>query len=233
MTGREPPVGDAGEVGAAPDQRAEGTGPSAWPGGFSAIGTSRLEAFSDGVMAVIITITTLSLKTPLSGSFTSLAHRLPELLVYILSFTSVGIYWNNHHHLLRATHHISGAVMWANLHLLFWLSLIPAVTEWVGTHYRDSGPAATYGIVALGSAIAFTILVGAIIRANGRDSAVGRAIGSYRKGNISLVLYAAGVGLAFLSPYISYACYAGVAVIWFIPDRQLAVGATAALVTED
>lgn len=225
---------EAPEAGAGQGGSGEHTDLPVQPGGFTPIGTSRLEAFSDGVMAVIITITALSLKTPLSGSFTALAHRLPELLVYILSFTFVGIYWNNHHHLMRATRHISGAVMWANLHLLFWLSLIPAVTEWVGTHYRDNGPAAAYGVVALGSAIAFTILVGAIIRANGRDSAVGRAIGSFRKGNVSLVVYAAGVGLAFLSPYISYACYAGVAVIWFIPDRQLAQqGTPATLLSED
>jgi len=185
------------------------------------VGTSRLEAFSDGVMAVIITITALSLKVPLGGSFTALSRRLPELLVYILSFTFVGIYWNNHHHLLRVTRHISGGVMWANLHLLFWLSLIPVVTEWVGSYYRDNWPAATYGIVALGAAIAFSILVVAIIHANGRDSAVGRAIGSDLKGNISMALYACGVGLAFLSPYVAYAVYALVAVIWFVPDRRL------------
>ncbi len=186
----------------------------------TAIGTSRLEAFSDGVMAVIITITALSLKAPLSGSFTALSRRLPELLVYILSFTFVGIYWNNHHHLLRVTHHISAGVMWANLHLLFWLSLIPVVTEWVGSFYGAHWPAATYGIVALGAAMAFSILVVAIIRANGRDSAVGRAVGSDLKGNISIALYAGGVGLAFLSPYVAYALYALVAVIWFVPDRR-------------
>ncbi len=184
------------------------------------IGTSRLEAFSDGVMAVIITITALSLKVPLSGSFTSLSRRLPEMLVYILSFTFIGIYWNNHHHLLRVTHHISGGVMWANLHLLFWLSLIPLVTEWVGSFYGDHWPAATYGIVALGAAIAFSILVVAIIHANGRDSAVGRAIGSDRKGNLSIALYACAIGLALLSPYVAYAVYALVAVIWFVPDRR-------------
>jgi uncharacterized membrane protein len=184
------------------------------------IGTSRLEAFSDGVMAVIITITALSLKAPLSGSFSALSRRLPELLVYILSFTFVGIYWNNHHHLLRVTRHISGGVMWANLHLLFWLSLIPFVTEGAGSFYGDHWPAATYGIVALGAAIAFSILVVAIIRANGRDSLVGRAVGSDRKGRASMALYACGIGLAFLSPYLAYALYALVAIIWFIPDRR-------------
>jgi uncharacterized membrane protein len=186
------------------------------------IGTSRLEAFSDGVMAVIITITALGLRAPAGGSFSALGHRLPALLVYILSFAFVGIYWNNHHHLLRATHHISGGVMWANLHLLFWLSLIPVVTEWVGSTYSKHWPAAVYGIVALGAAIAFSVLVTTIVRANGRDSAVARAIGSFVKGNVSIVLYAAGIGLAFVSPYISYALYATVAIIWFIPDRHLA-----------
>lgn len=184
------------------------------------IGTSRLEAFSDGVMAVIITITALSLKAPVNGSFTALSKRLPELLVYILSFTFVGIYWNNHHQLLRVTRRISGGVMWANLHLLLWLSLIPVVTEWVGSFYGDSLPAATYGIVALGAAIAFSILVMTIIRANGRDSAVGRAIGSDLKGNISIAAYACAIGLAFLSPYVAYAVYVLVSLIWFVPDRR-------------
>ncbi len=185
------------------------------------LGTSRLEAFSDGVMAVIITITALSLKPPNGASFSALSHRLPELLVYILSFAFVGIYWNNHHQLLRATRNISGGVMWANLYLLFWLSLIPVITEWVGTSYRKEWPAATYGIVAIGAAIAFSILVAMIVRADGRDSAVARAIGPDVKGKLSVVLYAAGIGLAFVSPWISYAIYALVSVIWFIPDRRL------------
>ncbi len=201
--------------------------------GTVTIGTSRLEAFSDGVMAVIITITALSLRAPNGSSFGALGHRLPELLVYILSFTFIGIYWNNHHHLLRATHHISGGVMWSNLHLLFWLSLIPVVTEWVGTSYAAHWPAATYGIVGLGAAIAFSILVNTIIRANGRDSAVARATGSNLKGNASILFYAAGVGFAFLSPYISYTLYALVAVMWFIPDRQLAQEGSTESVAED
>jgi len=185
------------------------------------IGTSRLEAFSDGVMAVIITITALSLKAPSGTSFNALGHRLPALLVYVLSFAFVGIYWNNHHHLLRVTRHIDGGVMWSNLHLLFWLSLIPVITEWVGNSYRDAWPAATYGIVAFGAAIAFTVLVRMIVRANGRASTVARAIGSDAKGMISLVIYAAGIGFAFVSPWISYSLYASVAIMWFIPDRRL------------
>ena len=191
------------------------------PAGTENIGTSRLEAFSDGVMAVIITITALSLKAPNGSSFSALGHRLPALLVYILSFAFVGIYWNNHHHLLRATRHISGSVMWANLYLLFWLSLIPVITEWVGNAYRKEWPAATYGIVALGAAIAFTVLVRTIVRADGRQSPVATAIGSDVKGKISLVIYAGGVGFAFVSPWISYALYASVAIMWFVPDRRL------------
>jgi uncharacterized membrane protein len=185
------------------------------------IGTGRLEAFSDGVMAVIITIMAFELKAPAGPGFSDLRQRLPALLVYVLSFTFIGIYWNNHHHLLRATPRISGAVMWANLHLLFWLSLIPVLTEWVGISYRHTWPAAVYGMVALAAAIAYSVLVRAIIRANDRDSVVASAIGSDRKGVASLVIYAAAVGLAFLSPWISYALYASVSVIWFIPDRRL------------
>jgi len=197
------------------------TSPEGPPAGIEVIGTSRLEAFSDGVMAVIITITALSLKVPNGSNFSALGHRLPALLVYILSFAFVGIYWNNHHHLLRATHHINGSVMWANLHLLFWLSLIPVITEWVGDDYRMPWPAATYGIVALAAGIAFTVLVQTIVRANGADSAVATAIGSDRKGKISIGLYAAGIGFAFMSPWISYALYASVSIMWFIPDRRL------------
>ena len=196
------------------------TGPEGALPGTRPIGTSRLEAFSDGVMAVIITITALSLKAPAGSDFSALGHRLPALLVYILSFAFVGIYWNNHHQLLRATRHISGSVMWANLYLLFWLSLIPVVTDWVGDAYKKAWPAATYGIVALGAAIAFTVLVRCIVRANGRQSAVAMAIGSDLKGNISIVLYAGGIGFAFLSPWISYAIYALVAIVWFTPDRR-------------
>ncbi len=197
------------------------TSPEGEPAGTEAIGTSRLEAFSDGVMAVIITITALSLKAPAGSDFSALSHRLPALLVYILSFAFIGIYWNNHHHLLRLTRHISGSVMWANLYLLFWLSLIPVVTEWVGDAYREELPAAIYGVVAIGSAIAFTILVGAIVRADGRRSAVATAIGSDVKGRMSIAIYAVGIGAAFVSPWASYALYASVAIMWFIPDRRL------------
>ena len=183
--------------------------------------TGRLEAFSDGVLAVIITIMALELKAPAGGDFRSLHARLPALLVYILSFTFVGIYWNNHHHLLRAARRVTAGVMWANLHLLFWLSLIPVLTEWIGENYQKTAPAATYGLVGLGSAVAFTVLVRAIIRADGGTSPVATAIGRDIKGRISLVTYAAATALAFLSPWIAYALFAAVAVMWFVPDRRL------------
>ncbi|HEX3189652.1 MAG TPA: TMEM175 family protein [Streptosporangiaceae bacterium] len=182
--------------------------------------TGRLEAFSDGVIAVIITIMALELKPPEEPTFHSLRDRLPALLFYILSFTFVGIYWNNHHHLLRAARRISAGVMWSNLHLLFWLSLIPVLTEWVGEHHTETAPAATYGIVGLGSALAFTILVRAIIRADGSSSLVANAIGSDTKGRVSLLAYAAATVLAFVSPWITYALFVAVAVMWFIPDPR-------------
>jgi uncharacterized membrane protein len=173
------------------------------------------------VLAVIITIMAFELRAPVGGSFTDLRGRLPALLIYILSFVIIGIYWNNHHHLLRAARRVTGGVMWANLHLLFWLSLIPVLTEWVGEHYRETAPAATYGVVGFGAAVAFTILTRAIIRADGGDSLVARAIGRDYKGRISLLAYAAATGLAFVSPWLAYALIAGVAVMWFVPDRRL------------
>jgi uncharacterized membrane protein len=183
--------------------------------------TGRVEAFSDGVIAVIITIMALELRAPLGDGFASLRARLPALLVYILSFVLIGIYWNNHHQLLRAARRVTGAVMWANLHLLFWLSLIPVLTEWIGEHHADSAPAATYGVVLLGAGVAYTILTLAIIRADGSASPVAAAVGRDVKGRASLVAYVAATALAFVSPWISYALFAGVAVLWFAPDRRL------------
>jgi len=185
--------------------------------------TDRLEAFSDGVMAVIITIMAFSIPPPDGSSAGALRGLLPHLLVYVLSFAVVGIYWNNHHHLLRATEKIGGSVMWANLFLLFCLSLFPIVTAWVGRFPRHSVPAMSYGLVGLAAGLAYTILVRMIIRVNGSDSAVGRSVGGDAKGYASLVLYASGMLLAFVSPWIAYGLYAGVAVMWFIPDRRLAV----------
>ena len=182
--------------------------------------TSRLEAFSDGVMAVIITIMAFELKAPVGGAFSGLRDRLPALLIYVLSFTFIGIYWNNHHHLLRAARQITGAVMWANLHLLFWLSLIPVLTEWIGEQGAHSAPAATYGVICLGAAAAFTLLTRAIIAADGKDSPVAIALGSDVKGRASLLLYAVATGLAFLSPWIAYGIFAAVSIIWLVPDRR-------------
>jgi uncharacterized membrane protein len=189
-------------------------------GGSLDLSASRLEAFSDAVMAVIITIMAFELRAPEDASLGALQARLPDLLVYVLSFAFIGIYWNNHHHLLRATDRISGAVMWANSFLLFWLSLIPVLTEWLRLEYEHPLPAAAYGLVALAAALAYTILVRALIQANGRDSMVATAISSDVKGYASLAMYAAGVGLAFVSPWISYALYAAVSVMWWIPDRR-------------
>ena len=183
--------------------------------------TGRVEAFSDGVIAVIITIMALELRAPVGGSFADLRSRLPALLVYILSFAIIGTYWNNHHHLLRAARRISGTVMWTNLLLLFWLSLIPVLTEWIAEHYRQSAPAATYGVVALGAAVSFMLLSKAIIRADGKNSRVAVALGRDYKGTATLVLYSTGTALAFVSPYAAYAFYTAVPLLWFVPDRRL------------
>jgi len=185
------------------------------------LGSERLEAFSDAVFAVIITIMALELRAPEGHTLADVRDDLlPGLVVFVLSFTLVGIYWNNHHHLLRAAERISGAVMWTNLFLLFWLSLIPVLTEWLREEYEYPLPAATYGVVLLASGFAYRLLIRSLIRANGRDSAVARAIGSDVKGNISLVAYAAAIPLAFVSPWISYAIYVAVALLWFVPDRR-------------
>jgi uncharacterized membrane protein len=184
--------------------------------------TDRLEAFSDGVMAVIITLMAFNVKPPEDATFSALRADLPELLVYVLSFVIIGTYWNNHHHLLRATDRMNGAVMWSNLHLLFWLSVLPIATGWVG-HFPDkSPPAAVYGLLGLASALAYWILVRTIISANGKDSRVAQGIRGDLKGKLSLVLYAMGVGLAFLSPFAAYAAYVVVGIMWFVPDRRLA-----------
>jgi uncharacterized membrane protein len=184
------------------------------------MGAVRMEAFSDSVMAVIITIMAFELRAPHGATISAVRAQLPGLLVYLLSFAFIGIYWNNHHHLLRVATRISGAVMWANLFLLFWLSLIPVLTEWLRDEYRHSLPAAAYGVVALAAGLAYTLLGQTLTRANGLDSPVARGIASDVKGRASLGVYAAGIGLAFVSPWISYALYAGVGVMWFIPDSR-------------
>ncbi|MGA2969460.1 MAG: TMEM175 family protein [Acidimicrobiales bacterium] len=192
------------------------------PSAGIALDPRRLEAFSDGVMAVIITIMAFQLKTPVTANWHGLSGRVPSLLVYILSFTVIGIYWNNHHHLLRSTKHINAAVMWSNLVLLFWLSLVPFATAWEGSNHTRALPAATYGVVALGSALAYFALMRSILRANAEDDAIRTAIGKNTKGMISPVIYVIGVALAFVTPYLAYGCYAAVSLMWIIPDRRLA-----------
>ena len=182
---------------------------------------TRLEAFSDGVLAIIITIMVLELKTPQGSDIASLRPVLPAFLSYALSFTFIGIYWNNHHHLLHATKRINGAVMWANLHLLFWLSLVPFVTNWLGENHGGAWPTAFYGIVLLMAACAYQILQRTIISFQGRGSVLAAALGSDWKGKLSLVSYLLALGLAFVNQWISDALYACVAILWLIPDRRI------------
>jgi TMEM175 potassium channel family protein len=184
-------------------------------------GLQRLEAFSDGVLAVIITITAFELKPPAAPTAAALGARLPELLVYALSFVVVGIYWNNHHHLLRSATHLSGRVMWSNFLLLFWLSLIPVLTTWIGSDYESSLPAAAYGANAFLAAASYYNLVRALIAAN-PQSRLAESIARDIKGLISLVLYAAAVAGAFVTPWLAYALFVAVGLIWFVPDRRLA-----------
>jgi uncharacterized membrane protein len=183
--------------------------------------TSRLEAFSDGVLAIIITIMVLELKVPHAVELVALKPLLPVLLSYVLSFIYLGIYWNNHHHLFQATEQVSGGILWANLNLLFWLSLFPITTGWLGENGLASTPTAVYGFVLLMAAIAFYILQRAIIAKEGRDSLLAEAIGRDWKGKLSLVIYIAGIPLAFVAPWIASALYVFGALLWFIPDPRI------------
>jgi len=185
------------------------------------MGKGRLEAFSDGVIAIIITIMVLDLKVPHETSLAALRPVVPPLLCYILSFMFVGIYWNNHHHLLHATQKVNGAVLWANLHLLFWLSLVPFATGWMGENHFSSVTVAAYGAVLLMAAIAFTILSRALIVFHGEGSSLATAIGDDRKGKTSVALYVIAIACARVNPWISVALYVCVALIWFVPDRRL------------
>ena len=183
--------------------------------------TSRLEAFSDCVIAIIITIMVLELKEPAGTNLASLGPVLPVLSSYVLSFVYVGIYWNNHHHMIHATREINGEIMWANLHLLFWLSLVPFVTRWMGQNYSQALPTALYGVVLLMAAVAYFILQLAIIHLQGSDSLLAKAVGRDLKGKLSMVCYAAAIGLAFVSHWLADALYLFVATIWLIPDRRI------------
>jgi TMEM175 potassium channel family protein len=183
---------------------------------------NRIEAFSDGVLAIIITIMVLEMKVPGRGSqLSDLSPLLPVFVSYVLSFVYLGIYWSNHHHLFHATRHASGGIMWANLHLLFWLSLIPFVTGWMGENHFAPLPTALYGVVLLMSAIAYLVLQRAMIASDGKDSLLARAIGADAKGKLSPLLYLAAIGAAFRSPALAGGLYALVALIWLVPDRRI------------
>ena len=188
----------------------------------------RLEAFSDGVIAILITIMVLELHTPAGTSWHALGHELPAVLAYLLSFVYLGIYWNNHHHMLAAVSRVSGAVLWANLHLLFWLSLIPFSTAWMSEHRFPSIPTAVYGIVLLAAAIAYLILQTTLLRAEGAQSKLRVALGSDVKGKISALLYVLGICLAFADRWLALAAYVAVALIWLVPDRRVERHLTAA-----
>jgi uncharacterized membrane protein len=181
----------------------------------------RLEAFSDGVIAILITIMVLELKVPEGTEWSALAPLIPALLTYLLSFVFLGIYWNNHHHMLQAAHRINGKVLWANLHLLFWLSLVPFVTGWMGENHFAPLPTAVYGFVLLMAAVAFTILQSVLVAAQGPDSRLAAALGSDTKGKLSLALYLAAIPLAFVNEWISDALYVAVALLWLVPDPRI------------
>jgi uncharacterized membrane protein len=182
---------------------------------------NRMEAFSDGVLAIIITIMVLELKVPHGQDLATLQPLLPIFLSYILSFVYIGIYWNNHHHLLHATRRVGGGTLWVNLHLLFWLSLFPFVTGWMGENHFAALPSALYGAVLLMAGIAYWILVRTIIAGEGRDSLVARAIGKDTKGVLSILLYAVAIPLAFVKPWLSQSLYVIVALMWLVPDRRI------------
>jgi uncharacterized membrane protein len=180
-----------------------------------------MEGFSDGVLAIVITIMVLELRVPQGETPAALSPLVPAFLAYVLSFIYLGIYWNNHHHLLRTVKHVTGGIMWANLHLLFWLSLFPVVTAWVGVEPKASWPAAFYGAVLLGAALAWLILERAIIRGGG---SLAQAIGKGWKERISAGMYVVGISLAFVHPWLADAVFASVAAAWVIPDRRIARG---------
>lgn len=185
------------------------------------MGTSRMEAFSDGVLAIIITIMVLEFKVPHGQDFAALQPLIPALLSYVLSFVYIGIYWNNHHHLLHAALAVGGGALWANLHLLFWLSLLPFATGWMGENHFAPIPTALYGIVLLMAAIAFTILTRSLIKSGERDSVLARAIGKDVKGKLSVLIYAVAILLSFVDQRIALALYVLVAFMWLIPDRRI------------
>jgi uncharacterized membrane protein len=187
----------------------------------TAMSKNRMEAFSDGVIAILITIMVLELSDPPGATLAALRPLVPKLLSYLMSFIFLGIYWNNHHHLLQAIHHVDGRVLWANLHLLFWLSLVPFVTGWIGHHPLAPWPVAAYGIVLIFAGSAYFILTRALVSLHGHDSILATAIGNDFKGKISVVFYLIAIPLAFVNPRMSYIVYVAVAILWLIPDRRI------------
>lgn len=184
---------------------------------------TRLEAFSDGVLAIIITIMVLEIKVPHGNDLVALKPLIPVLLSYIMSFIYIGIYWNNHHHMMHTVRNVTGSILWANLHLLFWLSLVPFVTGWIGENHFSAVPMAFYGLVLLMAAIAYFILQTSIIRAQGKNSILAKAIGSDIKGKMSPILYLLAIASNFVSPWISGSIYILVAFIWLIPDKRIEI----------
>ncbi len=183
--------------------------------------TGRLETFSDGVLAIIITIMVLEMKVPHGAEFGALRPLIPVLLSYVLSFIYLGIYWNNHHHMMHVVRRVSGGILWANLLLLFWLSLVPFVTGWMGENHFAPAPMALYGVVLLMAAVSYTLLVRATLKVEGPDSLLARAIGMDRKGKISMLLYVVGIAVSFFSSWLSGAMYVTVALIWLVPDQRI------------
>jgi uncharacterized membrane protein len=181
----------------------------------------RLEAFSDGVIAIIITIMVLELRPPATSALHDLGELVPDLLAYVLSFVFLGIYWNNHHHMLHASSRVSGTVLWANLHLLFWLSLVPFVTAWMGHHPGKAIPIAAYAVVMVLAGVAYTILERTLISAHGPDSRLRRAVGNDTKGLISIAAYLVAIPAAFVVPALSYGAFVVVALLWLVPDRRI------------
>jgi uncharacterized membrane protein len=181
----------------------------------------RLEAFSDAVIAIVMTIMVLELRVPDGTDIEALRPLVPVFLTYLLSFVNLGIYWNNHHHLLQATHRVNGGILWANMHLLFWLSMFPFATGWMGEHHFAAIPTAAYGVVSLLAAIAYFILQSAVVAEQGPDWPLAAALGRNVKGKISPILYAAGIGLSFVTPVIALCFYVVVALMWLIPDRRI------------
>ncbi|QIH32459.1 TMEM175 family protein [Sphingobacterium sp. DR205] len=182
---------------------------------------SRLEAFSDGVLAIIITIMVLELKVPEGYTFASLKPLFPKIVSYVVSFVYVGLYWNNHHHLFQIVQKVNGKVLWGNLHLLFWLSLMPLTTNWIGESHFERDPIIAYGVVLIMCSVAYNIVEYFAVQTEGEESALKRAVKSKTKENISTALYFLGIGISFINPYVSLLMYGTVAIMWLIPDRRI------------